>query len=133
MSTDLKQMLGKPLISGAIAAVSMPMLAGGSEYIYNGQRYKLWMLGMGLGVASSFISEVIHKYVLPNIPGHEKYMTLESMVLSIASSAGVFALGAKMVNGSVTMSELRTFAMAGAASEVLSGYLATNFLGEGTL
>jgi hypothetical protein len=133
MSTDLKQLLGKPLISGGIAAVTLPMLSGGKEYIYNGVRYPLWGLGMGLGFASSFISEATHKYILPHIPGSEKYMTIESMVLSVATSSGAFVLGAKMINADINMSEMKTFAMAGVASEILSGYLATNFLGDGTL
>jgi hypothetical protein len=133
MSTDMKKLLGKPLISGGIAAVALPMLSGGKEYIYNGARYPLWGLGLGLGVASSFIAEVTHNYVLPHIPGNEKYMTIESMVLSVASSSGAFVIGAKIINSDINMSEMKTFAMAGAAAEVLSGYLATNFLGDGTL
>jgi hypothetical protein len=133
MSMDLKQLLGKPVISGTIAAVTLPMLSGGKEYIYNGVRYPLWGLGMGLGFASSFIAEATHKYLLPHIPGNEKYLTIESMVLSVATSSGAFVLGAKMINSDINMSEMKTFAMAGAAAEVLSGYIATNLLSDGTL
>jgi hypothetical protein len=130
---DIKKLLGKPLISGSIAAVALPMLSGGKEYIYNGTRYPLWGLGMGLGFASSFIAEATHKWVLPHIPGSEKYLTIESMVLSVASSSGAFVIGAKLINTDINMAEMKTFAMAGALSEVVSGYIATNFLGEGTL
>jgi hypothetical protein len=134
MSTStIKSLLGKPAISGAIAAVSLPMLSGGSEFVYNGTRYPLWALGLGLGVASSFMAELAHNYVLPHIPGHEKYLTIESMVLSVAASSGAFVIGAKIINTDINASEMKTFAMVGAASEVLSGYIATNFLGEGTI
>lgn len=133
MSKDLKQLLAKPAISGAIAAVTLPQLSGGTEYIWNGQRYPLWALGAGLGFGSSFVSELAHKYVLPHIPGNEKYMTMESMVLSLASSGGAFVIAAKLINAEVNMSEMKTFAIAGMAAEVLSGYVSTNFLGDGTL
>jgi hypothetical protein len=133
MSTNLKKMLGKPLISGSLAAVALPMLSGGREYIYNGVRYPLWALGLGLGFTSSFIAEFAHTTILPHIPGHEKYLTIESMVLSVASSSGAFVIGAKMINTDINMAEMKTFAIAGALSEVVSGYIATNLLSDGTL
>jgi hypothetical protein len=133
MSKDLKQLLMKPAISGGIAAVALPQLSGGTEYIYNGKRYPLWGLGAALGFGSSFVAELVHKYILPHIPGNEKYLTIESMVLSIASSGGAFVLGAKLINSDLNMGEMKTFAIAGAAAEVLSGYIATNILAEGTL
>ena len=131
--SDIKKLFMKPAISGGIAAIALPQLSGGSEYIYNGKRYPLWGLGMALGFGSSFVAEMAHRYILPHIPGNEKYMTIESMVLSLASSGGAFVLGAKLINTDLNMQEAKTFAMAGAAAEILSGYIATNVLAEGTL
>jgi hypothetical protein len=132
-TTNIKTLLGKPAVSGAIAAVTLPMLSGGSEFVYNGQRYPLWALGLGLGMASSFLAELAHTYVLPHIPYHEKYLTIESMVLSVAASSGAFVVGAKIINSDINMAEIKTFMMVGAASEVLSGYISTNLLGDGTM
>jgi hypothetical protein len=129
----MKSLLGKPAISGGIAAVALPMLSGGKEFVYNGQRYPLWALGLGLGMASSFVAELAHNYVLPHIPGHEKYLTIESMVLSVAASSGAFVVGAKIINSDINMAEMKTFIMVGGAAEVLSGYIATNMLGQGTI
>lgn len=131
--SNIKQLLMKPAISGGLAAIALPQLSGGSEYIYNGKRYPLWALGAGLGFGSSFVAEFAHKYILPHIPGNEKYMTLESMVLSLAASGSAFVIGAKLINSDLNMAEAKTFAIAGMASEVLSGYIATNVLAEGTL
>jgi hypothetical protein len=58
------------------------------------------------------------------------------MALNIASSGGAFVLAGKVINSNMTMDEMRTFAMVGAAVEVASSYIATNFLeseGKGTL
>jgi hypothetical protein len=131
--SNIKKLLMKPAISGGIAAVVLPQLSGGSEYIYNGKRYPLWGLGAALGFGSSFVAEFAHRYLLPLIPQSEKYLTMESMVLSIASSSGAFVLGAKLINSDLNVAEAKTFAIAGMASEVLSGYIATNVLAEGTL
>ena len=126
-------MLGKPMVSGAIGSVAITQLSGGREFVYNGKRYSLYGLGFALGFGSSFLSELTHNYILPHIPGNAKYQHLESMVLSVATSGGAFAIGARLLNENITMTEARTFAMAGAAAEVLSSYVATNFLGDGTL
>jgi hypothetical protein len=131
---SIKSMLAKPAISGAIGSVAITQLSGGTQFIYNGKTYSLYALGFALGFGSSFVSELAHNYVLPHTPGHAKYQNLESMVLSLATSGGAFVLGARILNENITMQEARTFAIAGAASEVLSSYIATNWLSsDGTL
>ncbi len=129
----LKSLIGKPAISAGISAVALPYVSGGTEFLYQGQRYPLWALGAGLGAGSSFVSELAHNYILPHIPGNVKYAHLESMVLSVAASGGAFVLGAKIINSNLNMDESRKFFMVGALTEITSSYLASNFLDQPTL
>lgn len=130
---NVQALIGKPAISAAVSAVLLPQISGGRNFFFQGQRYPLYALGALLGFGSSFTSEVAHNYILPHIPGNMKYVKLESMVVSLSASGGSFVLASKLLNNNLNMQEVRNFFITGAATEVISSYLATNVLGSGTV
>ena len=129
----VKALIGKPTVSAGVGAVAISQIAGSQEFVYNGQRYSLYTLGAVLGFGSSFVSEMAHQYIFPHIPHINKYAHLESMVFSVAVSAGTFVAGAKMLNQNLNMQEAKVFAAAGAISEAVASYVASNLLGVETI
>lgn len=126
----LKKQIVKPLINGGVSAVALEMITTKNQkyFNYGGKRYSVMALGVVLGIASSFAVEFASGVVLPHIPQNKKFQHLESMVLHIAGSAGVFALSAKLLGGSINAEEAKKFMLAGAVAEAVSNYVYENLI-----
>lgn len=72
----------------------------------------------------SLSAEAVHQWVLPNIPGNEKYSHLESTLLNVVTSGGVstFLLGA---NGGRSDMYMNAFLL-GAGSNLLADAISPN-------
>ena len=130
---DYKKLITKPAISAGVGAVSISMLAGEAKYFQMGdKKIPLWLVGGGLGFASSFASEFVSNFILSHIPQNERLKHLESIVVHLGSSGLAFALIPKLLNSDATMSELRTFFLSGVLSEVASTFIHDNILQLGS-
>lgn len=130
---QLKKQLIKPLINGGVSALALEMITskGQKYFAYGGKKYSVMTLGVVLGIASSFAVEFTSGVILPHIPKNQKFQHLESMALHIAGSAGVFALAAKLLGGSITSAEeAKKFMMAGAVAEAVSNYIYENLVND---
>ena len=99
---DYKKLITKPAISAGVGAVSISMLAGEAKYFQMGDtKIPLWLVGGGLGFASSFTSEFVSNFILSHIPQNERLKHLESIVVHLGSSGLAFALIPKLLNSDV--------------------------------
>ena len=117
---DIKKTLGKPIINAGVAGTALHLLTNGAKFDYGGTTYPIFKVGAVIGLGSSFAVEAFSNLVLPHIPGNAKYQHLESMVLHLGSSAGVFMAVPKILNGSLNMREAQLFGAAGLISELVS-------------
>lgn len=127
---NLKKTLVKPTINGAVSAIAMEMITDKDQkyFNYGGKNYSVMTLGFVLGAVSSLGVEAVSNYVLPHIPGHEKFKHLESLVLHLAGGAGTFVGIAKILNSDLSMAEARKFALVGAVSEAVSSFAYENLV-----
>ena len=129
--TDLKKILMKPGINGMILGGGVSLMAGETQsFVIGGRSYPVAAVGAGIGIASSFATEMVSNLILPHIPGNQKYQHLESMSLHLAGSAGATVIAGKLLNSNLNMQEAKLFGIAGMASEVLSSYIYNNFIDQ---
>lgn len=122
---SLTRMFAKPLVNGAVSAAAMGYLFGTDKGFYVGQtRIPILAFGGLLGAVGSFATETVTQWVLPYTIGKDpKILKLESMVISVGASAGLFAVLPKVVNSDVDSADMGKLAMAGAVTELASSYL----------
>src|SRR3954452_2025612 len=118
----------KPLVNAGVGAAALTFIYGADKSFYLGDtRIPVPLFGALLGGIGSFVTETVDTWVLPYTIGKdEKVRKLESMVISVGSSAAYFALLPKLLNSDVGMADMQKLAFAGAASEVASSYLYSN-------
>lgn len=121
----IKKMAIKPAINGIVGAMAIEMITVPGEKLFKfyGVTYPIWSFGLVMGLVSSLSVEVISNAVLPHIPNNQKFKHLESLVLHVASSAGVFVAGARIVSNKLNMENARKFAITGIASEAVSSFI----------
>jgi len=95
----------------------------GAAVLVNGVRIPISVFGAGVGVASTFVNDIAHSYVLPHLSADARINFIESHMLSPVVSGGVYYLATKLltpgVADSVPMLEL---AGIGAISELVSQF-----------
>lgn len=98
MSTKFKliEQFAKPSMVGVLSYFgSMAMLPQQSVNVMGYSMNSHLFYGL-LGVGGSFVSELAHNWLLPYLPGNDKFAQTESMLLAPAVNAGIFALATKM-------------------------------------
>lgn len=127
---SLSEALIKPALAGSIGALAAYVLLGESgNIIVFGQQVPAVLAIGGTVAAANYLGELGHQYLLPMIPGNQKYAKIESALLSPALS-GVAVYGIFMVAG-INGDWFPAFAL-GAGSTVAADYAYNNFL-EGYL
>ena len=121
--------------SGARALICGGLAAAGSYMIY-GERGTSYTMGFnipnaaligGTVAVSSLGTDMATNYILPDIPGNQKYSTIEGTALAIAASGGITMLGMSYglsANRESTGQQI----LLGAGSYILGDYITDNFL-----
>ena len=129
MTVDLKKTFLKPGVNGMILGGGIRLMAGETQsFVIGGRSYPVAAVGAGIGIASSFATEMVSNLILPHIPGNQKYQHLESMTLHLAGSAGATVIAGKLLNSNLNMQEAKLFGIAGMGAEILSSYIYNNFI-----
>jgi hypothetical protein len=126
----VKQQFTKPLISAGVSGFALNTLFPGSSFEIGDRTVPVAIVGAGIGAASSFASELVAQWIVPQISSDQRLQNLESMIVTVGSSAGAFVLIPRLLNQNLNMGEANRLAMVGAASEVLSSYLYNNFIAD---
>lgn len=132
MSTDykLKSTLLKPLLKAAVSGVATRMVYGDKEVEIFGSRYSMLTFGAGVGLASEGVAQIITMWVLPRLEDNSQARHYESLVVSLGTAAGSFAIIPMLISSDKpTGSEMATMAGIGVATEVASSYIFDNLFG----
>jgi hypothetical protein len=124
----LKEQFSKPLINAGVSAFALNTLFPGSAFEIGDRQVGVAMVGAGIGFTSSFLSEIVSQWIVPQISSDQRLQNIESMIVSLGASAGAFVVIPRLLNPNLNMAEANRLAMVGAASEVLSSYLYNNFI-----
>lgn len=135
-SQSIKKMALKPAINGVVAAVVMEVITDSNQKSFNfmGKRVPIVAFGAVVGVLSSLSVEVISNAVLPHIPNNQKFKHLESMVLHLAASGGVFVAAARLVSNKLKIvEEGKKFLIAGGVAEAVTSYIYESIVEDNVL
>ena len=116
----------KSIIHGATSAVGSIIVGGYKTQLilpFTSQRCPLWCAGGLAGVATSIINDIIHAYVLPEIPINKKVKSESAIVLGVGLSGLVFVSSLYALNPALPeeFGFLNSLGV-GALSEVVAGY-----------
>jgi hypothetical protein len=131
MSTTAKltKQFAKPVVNGAVSAALMRFTLGDVGFNIGSTKIGVLPFGFGLGAIGSFVTEGVNAWVLPYTVGKDpKAAKIESMVISVGTSAAYFAIIPKLMNSDVDSDEMQKLALAGAGAEIASSYLFSNVL-----
>ena len=82
----------KPAISGAVAAVTFSQMYPNQNVTLVGQSVSMTAAGFTIGALSTVVTEAISMFVLPHISKDVRLQHLESLALTLGSSAAAFWL-----------------------------------------
>lgn len=78
---DISTMIGKPLAVGAVSALAASfLLADTSSVRAFGMSLSPVTMVFVATAGASVVSEIAHQYILPEIPGNQKFAHFESMI-----------------------------------------------------
>lgn len=123
----------KAVITGAIAGTAASLVFGqtGTSNLAGFNLPTGLAIGMANG-ASSLAADFAHEYVLPAIPGNQKYASIESAALGlgVAGAGTAYILNMENVGSETTMNAF----LLGAASYAAGDWIdAKMYGGQGTL
>ena len=106
MSSTFMDKARKAIITGAIAGTASSLIfnQGGSAEILGMTLPTNMAVGVANG-ASSLAADYAHEYILPSIPGNQKYATLESAALGLGVAGGgtAWILNSDNIGSATTM------------------------------
>ena len=117
----------KSLIHGGVSAVGASMVAGWRTTVnmpwISTKACPIYVVGAIAGVLTSVVNDVVHSYVLPEIPINKKVRSESAAVLGIALSGLIFVGALYAVNPALPEEfGFLSSVGVGALSEVVSGY-----------
>ena len=116
----------KSLIHGAVSAAGTVMVGGYRARViisFLNTECPLYCVGAIAGVTTSIVNDVVHSYVLPEIPINKKVRSEAASVLGIALSGLIFVSSLYAVNPALPEEfGFLSSVGVGALSEVVSGY-----------
>ena len=119
------EFLMKGAMTGAVAAAASYLLMGENRSMeIAGRSVPVLVPVFAGGMAGSVLADTAHRWILPMIPGNEKYAKAESAALGIISSGAGTAFALSLL-GSANF--VPTFAL-GAASYVASDFAYHTFI-----
>jgi hypothetical protein len=89
-----------------------------------------WALGVGLGIGTTLISDIINETLTPELSKNDKMTTVYGAVVNLGSAAGGFTLGSYLANTELVKYQggpLMTAAM-GIGINMVSDYAYENFV-----
>ena len=126
---SLKQILletfTSPIVHGGVSAVALKMMFSDKNSLpLLGKDVSVQMAGFILGASASFASEIVTNFLLPEVQKNERLQMLESSLIKIGTSAGIFLALPFFLNGFKfpDMNTALKFASVGALSEVVASY-----------
>ena len=123
------EFLMKGAMTGAVAAAASYLLLGENRSMpIAGRDVPVLIPVFAGGMAGSVLADTAHRWVLPMIPGNEKYAKAESAALGILSSGAGTAIALSFVG---TPNIPATFAL-GAGSYVASDFAYHTFIDKST-
>lgn len=130
MSTMSKRFAKYAVASGVNGALWHYMFSGkGSSIKTPFGKVPTPLVGAGLGLAGSMMSDFAHHAVLPHLSVDKKMLHMESAILAPASSAGANIVGAMALNNAlIEEAGLTTIAVSSAVSELAGEWVYNSFI-----
>lgn len=123
----LSDTLRKGLITGGVAAAGGALLFGETgATTFFGQAVPVPVALFAANAASSMLADVAHTYLLPSIPGNEKFSNVEAAALGLGVSG---ASSAYILNGNLGTAESMNSALLGAGSYAAGEWIDNRFFG----
>jgi hypothetical protein len=84
-----------------------------------------FVVGGILGLATSFVTDMAHHYVVPHLSADRRLQHTESAVINVATGASAYVLGAQAMNSNLIQDTggITTMAVIGGVSEITSQWL----------
>lgn len=125
--SSISDKVRKGAITGAVAAAAGYFLFGETgDTNFLGTAVPVPLALFGGMAASSILADTAHDYVLPHIPGNEKFSNIEAAALGIGVSG---AASAYILNGTLGTSSAMNSAILGAGSYAAGEYFDSKFFG----
>jgi len=118
----------KMLVAGAVGTLGAYVLGERSTYPLYGMQMPSSTIVGGAAAVGTGVADLAHTYILPHIPGNEKFATLESAGLGLGVSGGGTMLGLKMAGA---QNGLMMGGLIGAGSFVAADYTASKMFSQG--
>lgn len=123
----LSDTLRKGLITGGVAAGGGALLFGETgQTNFLGYTVPVPVALFAANAASSMLADVAHNYILPSIPGNEKFSNIEAAALGLGVSG---ASSAYILNGTLGTTESMNSALLGAGSYAAGEWIDNRFFG----
>lgn len=121
-------MLVKHSIVGGVSAIGMIFYFGETDSVrFFGMTLPAPLVSFGVGAVSSSAADLAHKFILPHIPGNQRYSAIESAVLSPVVNGVSQLVVFGPLTSSIPSDQYMSAFMLGAVSEAVGGYAFENF------
>ena len=118
--------LEKSILHGAVSSVGAIVVGGYKTQLilpFTEKMVPLWIAGGLVGIFTSAVNDVVHSYVLPEIPVNKKVKSESAIVLGVGLSSLIFVSSLYALNPALPkeFGFINSLAV-GAISEVVTGY-----------